>query len=75
MSRLISRLTDNKLEQEKFIESPNGIPMPDPNIIEMTEENPLDLPKDVKVEVEGGDSFAPLEFTITQKDSKLGLTI
>ena len=49
-----------------FITSPKEV-KPEPNDIgkipeegiEFTEENPINLPSDVKFEVEGGDSFIP----------------
>ena len=43
--------------------TPNTVTKSDPDEIEFTEENFMNLPKDVKFEVEGGDSSIPPGFT------------
>ena len=44
---------------EKDPPSPNTATKVDEDTIELTEENPLDLPKGVKLQVEGGDTVTP----------------
>lgn len=57
-SKLIDKLIGLKTEQEKIIEAPNTIPKDDPNLLDLSESF-INVPKDLKIEVEGGDSMAP----------------
>ena len=54
---LLNRLfvtSDNQVKPE-----PNEVSVVNKDEIEFTEQNPINLPNDVKFEVEGGDSFIP----------------
>lgn len=47
-----------------FREEKNQIPEQDPNEIEFSEDNPMSLPKNIKIEIEGGDSIAPPGYSV-----------
>jgi len=49
--------------------TPNKITGLDSNVVELTEGNPLDLPNDVKVEVEGGDTHLPPQYEFTPEQT------
>lgn len=42
-----------------FKESKNQVDEEDKDVVEFAEGNPLNLPSDVKIEIEGGDTFMP----------------
>lgn len=50
-----------KEEFQKPAEGPNTISQTDDEFVEFSQGNPLDLPKDVKIEIEGGDALSPYE--------------
>lgn len=54
-------------EQVQVKQEPNDIGKVDVDEIEFAEENPITLPKDIKFEVEGGDSFIPPGYTQQSK--------
>ena len=58
----ISHLTEvvrgQKLET-KVVSSPNQVVEEDANMVELKEDSPINIPPDVKIEVEGGDMTPP----------------
>ena len=57
--KLFKMLKENN--SSKYFEDSNLISKINDEDIEFSQENPLDLPKNVKVEVEGGDVLSPYE--------------
>lgn len=52
--------------------APNQVLKEDPDVIEFSEESPLNIPSDVKLEIEGGDSVVPPGFKeVAENDAKI----
>jgi len=59
IQELSKKLVGGRVMQTKTIESPNQIEQVDDGSVEFSESTPLDLPKDLKVELEGNDMTPP----------------
>lgn len=57
--KLIKDLTKQPSIEPSPRSAPNTITKADENVIAFEEGNPLDLPKNIKFQVEGGDTFVP----------------
>ena len=60
--RQAKRLMELTGVNSKAPNAPNKITRAKEEEIEFTEDNPLDLPKDVKFEIEGGDAILPQNY-------------
>lgn len=56
---LLRKLSNEQKTQLKYVESPNQIEETDKNLIDLNDVNPLDLPKELKIEIEGDDVVPP----------------
>lgn len=56
-------LLTKSFNKPEIIESPNNLDEKDTDEIEFSEDNPLNLPKDIKFEIEGGDSHIPPSYS------------
>lgn len=54
--------------QPFFKEEKNNIPEANPDEMEFSEDNPMNLPEDIKFEVEGGETFAPPEYPVRSQN-------
>ncbi len=57
----------NNPPQRQVMESPNQVIPDNSDTVAFDENHPLDLPKNVKFEVEGGDTVTPPGFEETSK--------
>lgn len=56
---LSSKLEEREAAPVRQVRSPNKLEKLDPNVTYFDENNPMNIPKDVKFEVEGGDGINP----------------
>ena len=63
-SKTVPSIFSQKSSPSFFKEEKNEIPEQNPDEIEFSEDNPLNIPSDVKFEIEGGESFAPPGFSV-----------
>lgn len=59
---IIQLLTEKKPKEIEFKGAPNSIAKKPTDDISFEENNPLSIPRDVKFQVEGGDSLLPFGF-------------
>lgn len=64
LALLKKRIDDIFVQPTSPEQSPNEVTEVDPDIIELSEDRPLDLPSDLKIEIEGGDTHIPPNFQV-----------